>query len=276
MTHTSPLPVFLAVSALADHPLLAHIPMWTREEPEFQALLDSIRERGLDYPVLIDAEHRIVDGRNRRNALALLGRPVECRVIDAGEAASVVIASLVNRRHLSKGALAYLSAPLFEQVLAESTARRLANLKQSTLGSETALSAVSGNAAKNAGDIADTVGVGQRLFEQALDLHRRFAKNPAQRAEFEPKILSGELGLGGCIQAIAGQESTRGKEKKETGLDRLFTRAFKDLNVRFGKWGKLADEQRAEVTVALVKTTDKWPDEVVAATAAEWRKAGRI
>jgi hypothetical protein len=272
MTHTSPLPVFLAVSALADHPLLAHIPMWSREEPEFQALLDSIRDRGLDYPVLIDAEHRIVDGRNRRNALALLGRPVECRVIDAGESASVVIASLCNRRHLSKGALAYLSAPLFEDVLSEAKERNFAMLKA---GGESVAHSVR-HAPKNTQEVADLVGVGARLFDQALDLHRRFTKNPAQRAEFEPKILSGELGLGGCIQAIAGQDSTKGKEKKERGLDRLFSRAFKDLNVRFGKWGKLAEEQRAEVTVALVKTTDKWPDEVVTATAAEWRKAGRI
>lgn len=44
-----PIVQHFSASDLVDHPLLAHIPVWTREEPEFQALLDSVRDRGLDY-----------------------------------------------------------------------------------------------------------------------------------------------------------------------------------------------------------------------------------
>ncbi len=261
-----------SVGELADHSLLAHIPVWSREEPEFQALLESVRERGLDYPVLIDSERRVIDGRNRRNVLAILGRPVPCRIVPASDAATIIVASLVNRRHLTKGAQAYLAAPLFEGVLEESKARRLANLRAGN-SPETALSAGSGRTVE---DVALTHAISLRLLEQAFDLHRRFAKNPAQRAEFEPKIIAGELGLGAAIQAMAGQDSTKGKAKQTEKLEALITRGFRDLGTRFAKWDKLPDESRAELRVKVAAATEVWPDDVIAATAAAWRKAGRL
>lgn len=268
-TDTNSAPIVNALdSELADHPLLRHIPVWSREEPEFQALLESIRERGLDYPVLIDSERNVIDGRNRRNCLALLGRPIPCRVVPAGDAATIIVASLVNRRHLSKGAQAYLAVPLFESVLAESKERNLAMLRA---GGESVPHSV-----RNAAEIAEQVGVGLRLFELAMDLHRRFAKNPAQKAEFEPKIIAGELGLGAAIQAIAGQESTRGKARATDKLENLITRGFRDLGTRFAKWGQLPDESRAELRVKVTAATEAWPDDVVQAAASAWRKAGRI
>lgn len=261
----------LSAGDLVDHPLLAHIPVWQRDEPDFQALLDSVRDRGLDYPVLIDSERRVIDGRNRRNVCSLLGKSVPCRLVADADAASIIVASLVNRRHLTKGAQAYLAAPLFEHVLTESKARRIANIKAGA--SDPALSAVTGRTLE---DVALACGISLRLVEQAFEVIRRFAKSPEQKAQWEPEIIAGEIGLGAAIQAMAGQESTKGKAKINEKLEGLIMRGFRDLGTRFSKWGKLDDEARAELRVKVAQTTEQWPDDVVATTAAAWRKAGRI
>jgi hypothetical protein len=267
---------------LAEHPLLSHIPVWSRNQAEFIALTESIRERGLDYPVLIDAEHRIIDGRNRRNACAVLKRPVECRQIAAGDAASVIVASLVNRRHLTKGALAYLSAPLFETVLDESNARRLANLKQGR--PETALSAVS---VKTADDVAAQLGISLRLFEQALKLRRMFEEAaPEVRQTYEPRILgewqdeAGEwqdpVGLGYMINGLTSLLTEAAGRKKQLGKraqhDRLFVGYLPKLKEH---WKKANASQRAEITQQLKAEVTKWPGELRDEIAAALRSAAR-
>lgn len=266
--------VSLPASALVDHPILAHIPVWARSEPDFQALLDSIAERGQDYEVLIDSQQRVVDGRNRRNALGLLGREVRCRHVADAEAASIALSSLANRRHLTQGARAYLTAPLLQPAVEEARERRMGNLRAGFESPDSPLSRLSG---KNAEDMAASLGFSRALFFQALDLHKRFAAHPELRAQFEPKVLSGELGLGSAIQAIAGKLSTEGKAKKTAPVDALLARALKSLRTRFSTgWEKLDDERKAQVTTAVATSTTDWPDEVVAATAKQWRQAGRI
>lgn len=268
---------------LADHPHLSHIPTWSRDQAEFIALVESIRERGLDYPVLIDGENRVVDGRNRRNACAVLKRPVECRRIDAGEAASVIVASLVNRRHLTKGALAYLSAPLFDDVLAEAKARRTANLKQGKTP-ETALSAVS---VETAADVAAKLGIGLRLMEQALKLRRMFEEvGPEDRLRYEPRILgewqddAGEwqdpVGLGYMINGLTSiLDEAKGRKKalgKRAQHDRLFFSALPKLRTH---WAKASAEQRAIITEKLKAEVTKWPGELREEIAAALRAAAR-
>jgi hypothetical protein len=274
-------------SDLADHPLLAHIPVWTREQPEFTALLDSIRERGLDYPVLIDAEDRIIDGRNRRNVLALLKEPVPCRRIGAGEAASVIVASLVNRRHLTKGALAYLSAPLFEPVLAESKERNLALLKSGVARLEGTVAHSVRHGPKTTEDLAAQLGISPRLFDQALKLRRLFDDTePAIRAKYEPRILgewqdeSGEwqdpVGLGYMINGLTSLLTEAAGRKKQLGKraqhDRLFVSYLPKLKEH---WRKANAAQRAEIAEHLKAEVTKWPGELREEIATALRAASR-
>lgn len=303
---------------LNDHPLLEHIPVWRRGDPEFLALTENILERGVDYPVLIDSMGRVVDGRNRRNACLLLGVETPCRRVADGEVASVIVAGLALRRHLAKGALAYLAAPLFEEVLEESKRRHLEFLRaggksrvhsvhsapqtaeELETSPETALRAVSGdnvdyqgvthlihnggksvphsvrNAPQTTEDIAAQLGVGRRTLMQALELRRRFAEDPHLREQFEPPVLAGEYGLGQAIQAIAGKTSTQGKPRREAALPTLLTRGFRDVQVRFRRWESLEAPERAGVMAACVRSTAGWPDEVVRAAAAAWKKEGRL
>lgn len=262
---------------LTDHPLLAGIPVWDKESPEFAALRESIRDRGLDYPLLVDNSNRVVDGRNRRNAIAALaglGGPaaqrVPCRIVNQDDAAGVIVSSLVNRRHLARGALVYIVAPLFENVLAESKARRFANYAKSTSAPESALSALSG---KGAVDIAAKLGVSPRLFEQALKLRRMFEEMGAEvRAQYEPRILgpwqdeSGEwqepVGLGYMINGLTSLLADKIARKnlgKRAQHDRLFIGCLPKLGLH---WKKATEEQRAAIAAKLKAEVLKYPAEL--------------
>jgi hypothetical protein len=270
MLTDSPTILSLSAAELADHPILAHIPVWERAQPEFQALVDSIRERGQDYDVLIDSERRVVDGRNRRNACQVLNRPVRCREIDTAEIAEIALSCLVNRRNLTKGALAYLAAPLLKPAVDQARDRRIANLSRSSTEST-----IEGTP-KTAEDLARSLGFGRDLLFYALDLHKKFAGKVELREQFEPKILSGELGLGAALQAIAGKESTEGKKKPIRQVDQLILQGFSDLRNRFGGWNKLGSEKRDKVLAQVCVETAEWPEDVAQAAAAQWKRKGLI
>lgn len=225
-----------------------------------------------DYPVLITSERRIVDGRNRRNAAAFLGISVPCRIVDASEVAEVAMSSLANRRHLPKSALAYLLAPMLKPAVAEAKARQMANLK-SGKAPERSLSERSG---KTVESLADELGLGRTFLFQALDLHKRFSESPKLREQFEHRIISGELGLGGAIQAIAGKLATEGKNKVTSSPKNLIEETLKSLNTRWQYWEKIKQPEREELTAKVVVSAVSWPREVCAATAAAWRKEGII
>lgn len=274
---------YVSATKLADHPLLSHIPTWDRDQPEFHSLVESIRARGLDYEVLVDEEDRVVDGRNRRNACAVLKQPVRIRRVAQAEAASIIVASLINRRHLGKGALAYLSAPLFKDVLEESKARHLAMLKSG--GDSKAYSV--GTAPKGVEDVAAQVGVSTALFEQALKLRRMFDEQPAEiRAKYEPRVLGPWLdeagdwqdpiglgyminGLTSLINEAAGKEKKLGKRAQH---DRLFIGFLPKLK---SHWSSASAEQKAQIAERLKVEVTKFPAELREEMAAALRAAAR-
>lgn len=263
-------PLLLSAADLADHPILAHIPVWERAQPEFQALVESIRERGQDYEVLIDSERRVVDGRNRRNACAVLNEKVRCRMINEAEVAEIALSCLVNRRNLPKSALAYLAAPLLKPAIDEARERKMAMLRQGDSPSSTEWTT------GTVEDLATTLGFGRSMLFYALDLHKKFAVKAELREQFEPRILSGELGLGAALQAIAGKESTEGKKKPIRQVDQLILQGFSDLRNRFGGWQKLEAQKRDKVLAQVCVETAEWPEDVAKAAAAQWKRKGII
>ena len=90
-----------------------------------------IEERGIDEALIVDEKNRVMSGRVRlRIALDLRLPEVVITRRSSAEAASLIVQSLLQRRHYSKSALAYLAFPLFESMLVESRHRRVENLKQ--------------------------------------------------------------------------------------------------------------------------------------------------
>jgi hypothetical protein len=243
---------------LTLHPLLKTQPALDKESAEFISMLEDIRERGFDYPILIDEQNRIVDGRHRwLIAKQIQLKEIPCEVRHSKEAAEIIVCSIWNRRHYAtKGARAYLVAPLFASVIASGNERRLANLKK---GAEAPRKPIESASVQTVGDLAQKLGCSRDLFEQAVKLRKAFDKAPELQAQFEEKILSGELGLGACLAGIAGKESTQGKSKgKEDQLD-LFAEVFGTLEKRFKYWSKFNPDDKGEALKAIRRAVANMP-----------------
>lgn len=256
---------------ITPHPMLATIPMLDEQSPEFHAILASIKARGVDEPVIIDETGRLVDGRNRARCAAIANAELPAIQRRSEEAPEIILSALVHRRHLPKGALAYLSTPLFQPAVDASRQRQLANVHhwesrrestQSTLG-------------KTVEQLAAEMGFGRDLYFQAVKVRQLFEKTEQRtwhdgarevkatfRAWFEPKILSGEIGLGGVIQAIAGKDATEGKTPEKRGLPTLIRKGFTDLKNRFSRWEAIEPAARRELTAEIANEAAQWPEDV--------------
>lgn len=231
------------ISSLTIHPAAALIPMPPDDDSTSLAMVRSVGEFGVLAALKVCAG-RVVKGRLRlRSAKACGLTEVPVEEVEEKDVASIILHSLCVRRHLTKSALAYLGYPLMEPALAESRRRRTENLRnhvnpskprsypQGTFGS--------------AGDLAEHLGVGRKLFFEACEIHKKFAQHPKLRSEWEPKILSGEMGLGQVQQAISGKiAANEGKTTPKGDANQLMLALFDTAKVRFDRWEKLERSQR--------------------------------
>ncbi len=269
---------FVNPNSLVAHPLLATIPMLDEASPEFQAMKASIADRGVDYPVIIDEDDRILDGRNRARAAAKVGAELPAVKRSSREATEIILSAILNRRHLPKGALAYLTVPLFQPAVEAGRQRRLSHLQTpQVVGNlrEPTQSAHGTAIGKTVEQLAEEMGFSKDLYEQAVKVRKLFESTAVKtwhdgarvvecsfRSWFEPKILSGEIGLGGVIQAIAGKESTEGKTPEKRDLPTLFARALGDLKSRFARWESIAPDQRRVLASDFANEAATWPEDV--------------
>lgn len=247
---------------LADHPLLAHIPVWAKDSEEFKSLRESIRADGQLYEILVDSENRVVDGRNRRNALAALRRDAVCRVVPEAEVSTIIFRTLMQRRHVSSGIRAFLAVPLV-QPLIEAALRR-----------KTAIAKEGGTISAPCGDgltidrIALDCGVSRDTFDRARKAHKLLdALEPEVRAIITGRLLNEEIELSYVPQVI--QNYTKNPTKVEGALDarrqfpRLFEESAKKLPMH---WEKATPEQRAEIAEKLRTEVATWPEELLRET----------
>ena len=104
----------------AAHPLAERFPL-VREE-ELRAIAIDMREHGMQRPVVLDGEGRLVDGRNRLAAVVLTGHEpkggirTETRAFASdAEVAAFVISANIERRHLTETQRALIAADLAPQ-----------------------------------------------------------------------------------------------------------------------------------------------------------------
>ncbi len=268
----SPVPQILHLDPhkLTEHPLLAALPVFDERAPEFVALQASIADAGVDVPILVDERDRILDGRNRARACRALGRAVPALRRRSEEASEIALRSLINRRHLPKGALAYLAVPLFAEAVEAGRARRLANLKEGV-----SRNPIQSGIGKTVEQLAADLGFSPDLHEQAVKVRKLF-ESPKKREWhdgrqvvqmtlrewFEPRLLSGEIGLGGILQAVAGKDSTEGQPAAKRALPVLIRRGFSDLSTRFARWETLPPAERRTLARDVAKEATEWPEDV--------------
>lgn len=253
---------------LTVHPVLRAVPELDKEDPRFIALVEDIRERGMDVAIIGDGTGRIVDGRARwRAARRLQLREVPYVVRHDSQAAGIALGTLVARRHYTKSALAYLAWPLMEPAFEESRRRRVENLKKGQQIPESGLRPLSGTAAA----LAEQFGIDRKVLFEAQKVHQEFARDEKRyafetedgvqeltlREYFEPRILrapiGGEhesnrpLGLGAVIAGIASVRLNSGGSKHEVRQQlELFTSTVGTLFKRFSYWQTLSATEQVE------------------------------
>jgi hypothetical protein len=117
---------------LEFHPVADLFPLLQGEA--FQKLVADIRQNGLLEPILVDAQRRIIDGRNRY--LACLEAGVEPRFTDwKGESPLPELALSLNlhRRHLNESQRALVAAKLAKLLTAQGLGSA-ANLQRRSVG----------------------------------------------------------------------------------------------------------------------------------------------
>lgn len=255
---------------LKIHPLANRQPMLPPEAPESLALVESMALYGQErQPLIITEDNQVMDGRHRlRDGLRAGITVFACIVRPEHEAAAIIAESLVGRRHYTKGARAYLVFPLMDEAANAIRDEQIRGLKA---GKKSRASAQQTHGGVEA--IAERFGFGRELYFQAKNVHAEFAEaekqlakwraaNPEKaalldegkqvteappnlRAQFEPAILAGDLGLGGAMQAIAGVKATRGKPKVTPPEIALLMKGIDTLSIRLGRaWKDLPEAEQ--------------------------------
>lgn len=101
MTTTAPFPV---------HPAAELFPLM--QGADFDAFVEDIRVNGQQEPVVLDADGRLLDGRNRARACTSLGLRITTRRYDGDDPMQFVISHNLHRRHLTDSQRAMIAAEL--------------------------------------------------------------------------------------------------------------------------------------------------------------------
>lgn len=263
---------------LSPHPLNRAMPRIRPGMPEWQALFDDVRERGIQEPIRV-VGNRVVDGETRRQVAIAIGLDqVPVVEVPEDQAIATIVEHLVLQKHLTRGQRAYICYPVAKPLADESKARRIANLKKGSV-SRYPTESDSGNIGVFA-DFCKRVGFSQDLYEQAQTLHRLFSGDPetmrgrgladadpeALRAEWEPKILDmvAPVGLGAALAGIAGAQATEGRPKSPNGPVQLqlFQQGVQAFDRVARDWTKHRAHARAEFVGAWRRVAAGWAPEM--------------
>lgn len=92
------------------HPAAELFPLM--QGADFDAFVEDIRVSGQQEPVVLDADGRLLDGRNRARACTSLGLRITTRRYDGDDPMQFVISHNLHRRHLTDSQRAMIAAEL--------------------------------------------------------------------------------------------------------------------------------------------------------------------
>lgn len=213
---------------------------------DFRSLVHSIARHGIREPLKVvrtPAGWQIADGRHRFEAARVVVRNysglghsdeaaretahcfetigLPCEEVAAADVVPIIM-DAVNRRHLSKGARAYLAVLMFpEAALLEKRGGDRSKTAQNAVlvtPSKTAQNAVLLPTAFSAENLAREAGVSPRLIEDAIGLYHAFAEREDVRKRFEPAIWVG-AGLAKLRAGIKGYLATGEEPDEEPETD---------------------------------------------------------
>lgn len=159
------------VTITGTHPVADLFPMLA--DDELNDLAADIADRGLLHPVVLDAQGRVLDGRNRLAACDRAGVKATATVYDGPDPDGYALAVNISRRHLSKGQQAMVAARA--AVICSKSQRALAEQHNVSQGRVARASTV----LVHAPDLADSVVSGAA----PLDAAYRIARERKQAAD---------------------------------------------------------------------------------------------
>jgi hypothetical protein len=219
-------------------PALRHLPEIAIDSARFYRLCDDLLACGtLSDPLKITQDNRVIDldswDRLKAARQAQLAE-VQCLVVSPEEICRTLF-DILNRRHYTKSALAYTLFPHFKDAHQESRERRAKNLKKGQFSRKSPEETIGDTVSKFAAEI----GIARNLYFEASKVHDIFAKDPAYRAQMEPRILAepqgGEhedsrpIGLGAVIAGWGGLKATKRQERVDSPRVKLLQKAFLGL-----------------------------------------------
>lgn len=165
------------------HPIADLFPMLA--DDELTELADDIKQRGLLQPIVLDADGRVLDGRNRLAACAIAGVKPEFSIYEGDDPQGFALAVNIQRRSLTKGqqAMVITQAGAFSGKTVRGAARA-AEVSAARLSfAKTVLDF--------APDLADAVAAGTRQLNDAYEVARQ-RKREAAEAQAEIDQLRAE------------------------------------------------------------------------------------
>lgn len=137
------------------HPAAAVFPLI--HGADFEAFVEDIERNGLNQPVTLDAEGRVLDGRNRVRACERLGIEPSTVVYDGDDPVQFVISQNLHRRQMTDSQRAMAAA-------------ELATLSRGT--NRYTLDPSSGGSTPTTGQVMESMSVSQGSFDRAKRIHR--------------------------------------------------------------------------------------------------------
>ena len=261
---------------LSAHPDNKFMPRLREGMPEWQALFDDVRARGVQEPLRIHGTH-VIDGETRRNVAVLAGLDsVPVVEVPETEVYTTLREKLILQKHLTKGQRALLFVRMSSKVISEVRTRQIESLRKGS-GRTIADSVGDGRSLEQ---ICADLGFSRDLFNQASALHGIFCGDAhtlkvrnligvdwkGLRDEWEPRIfdLDTPVGLGAALAGIAGQQATRDVAKApnpETQLE-LFEHGVETLGRVAKAWPKLRREARPQIVAAWTRVAAGWPPDL--------------
>jgi hypothetical protein len=223
-------------------------------DADIAALHESLDRLGIQEPLKAHrgpGDHWIVDDGRHRLQWAYVRGSVCVPVVEvsAEQGEALIEATVIGRRHWTKGQRAYLGVMLHPEVATgEKRGGDRAKPIQSVLLSAPAL--------------AERLGTSPDTVQQACELYRKFhapdaaTSSPeaieaaALREKYEMAIWSG-AGLGAVLAGIGGGESTVGKPRPAPGFQGL-DRPLASLTSISKLWTKWSDDERSKAHKLMV------------------------
>lgn len=232
-------------------------PMPLDDTVEMAALAQSVRERGVIedgkvVPSQTPGEWMLVDGRRRFAACRMAGRETfPAKVVREQDAQEIITATLALRKHFTKGALAFFCLRWLEPVAQASIARKKSKLKRGADSEQESPA----DYLPRLEDECIRLGFSADIYHQAARVREIFAEDADYKARLEPKIYSGDVGLGAVIAGYAGRSATKGPGKKlavnyltldaKGNATGLLPKAITTLTNGFAVWANLDLQARA-------------------------------